>query len=75
MKHMPDAKASDMSGTALVHPMRRLAGKGKMSVSLAMNDVKEGRTAKPELGMTGKPTVTKTMARDFGRTHSGGEKA
>ena len=75
MKHMSDAKASDMSGTCVVHTVRRLAGKGKMAVSLTMNDVKEGRAAKPELGMTDKPTVTKTMARDFGRSHSGGEKA
>lgn len=75
MKHMPDAKASDMSETCIVHPVRRLAGKGKMKVSLTMNDVKEGRAAKPELGMTGKPTVTKTMARDFGRTHRGGSGA
>lgn len=71
MTHMPDAKASDMSGASVVHQVRRLAGKGKASVPLTMNDVKEGRAAKPELGMTGKPTVTKTMSRDFGRTHSG----
>lgn len=71
MKHMSDATASDMVGTSVVHQVRRLAGQGKMGVSLTMNDVKEGRAVKPELGMTGKPTVTKTMARDFGRTHKG----
>lgn len=66
-----DAKAADMTGRCVIHPMRQLAGKGKKSVSLTMNDVKEGR-GKAELGMTaGKPTATRTMARDFGRTHKG----
>ena len=68
---MHDAKASDTAGTCKVFTMRQLAGKGKKEVSLPMNEIKEGRSAKPELGMTGKPTVTKTMKRDFGRTHKG----
>ena len=71
MTHMPDAKASDMAGTSVSHPRKQLAGKGKKSVTLTMNDVKEGR-GKAELGMTaGKPTATRTMAREFGRTHKG----
>ena len=70
---MHEGKASDMSGTCKVYPMKRLAGKGKQEVSLTMNQPKEGRSAKPELGMTGKPTVTHTMKRDFGKTHSGGK--
>lgn len=61
--HQP--KASDMGGTCKIFQVKRLAGKGKMQVSLTMNQPKEGRTAKPELGMTGKPTTTKTMKRDF----------
>lgn len=73
MEHMPDAKASDMSGTCKVYTMKRLAGKGKQEVSLTMNQPKEGRATKPELGMTGKPTVTHAMKRDFGKTHSGGK--
>ena len=66
-----ESKASDMSGSSVCHPMKQLAGKGKKSVSLTMNDVKEGR-GKAELGMTaGKPTATRTMARDFSRTKKG----
>ena len=68
---MHDAKASDMAGTCKVFTVKRLAGKGKKEVSLTMNQIKEGRSAKPELGMTGKPTATHTMQRDFGRTHKG----
>jgi hypothetical protein len=73
MEHMKDAKASDMAGTCKVFSLekKRHMGKGKAKVDLPLNEVKEGRTHKPELGMTGKPTVTHTMKRDFGRAHEG----
>ena len=70
---MHEAKASDMGGTSKTFQVKRLAGKGKKEVALTMNQPKEGRSAKPELGMTGKPTMTHTMKRDFGKTHSGGK--
>lgn len=67
--HAP--KASDMSGTCKTFTVKRFSGKGKMAVDLVMNQPKEGRASKPELGMTGKPTVTHAMKRDFSRTHKG----
>ena len=71
MQHVPEAKASDMAGTSKTFQIKRLAGKGKKEVALTMNQPKEGQSSKPELGMTGKPTVTHAMQRDFGRTHKG----
>ena len=68
---MHEAKASDMGGTSKTFQVKRLAGKGKKEVALTMNQPKEGRDTKPELGMTGKPTVTHAMKRDFGRSHGG----
>lgn len=67
--HKP--QASDMSGTHKCHTIKRFTKHGKSSVDMPLNQVKEGRSAKPELGMTGKPGATKTMAREFGRTHTG----
>ena len=65
-----DAKASDMNGTSVVHKIKRFNKSGKSKVELAMNDVKEGRASKPKLGMDAAPTKTRTMSRDFGRTHA-----
>lgn len=64
-----DAKASDMNGSSISHPINRFVKSGKSQVSLVMNDVKEGRASKPKLGMDAAPTKTRPMSRDFGRTH------